>query len=106
VLLPRAVANAVCRRGIQFDLQEGGRFEVLLDCDPTGRVVVIRLWSGLRGRDGRSVAPVGEIELRWPEPGEEHAAVTELRWWPGRGGTEAEVRRALDVLVGEPVAFG
>jgi hypothetical protein len=93
--------RALCQHALCFDLLQGGRFEVDLGqlCEPT---TTIGLWSAQRAADGRPAARIGGITLAWdsPEPG--RATVSQVCWRPERGGTEAEVWRALLVLMGSP----
>jgi len=90
LVLPMAVVRAMFERADRFDVTSGGRF------DKRGASVL--LWSG---SDASELSqPVGCFFVRWHDPDAGHARIYRLEWDPARGGSEAEVRRAIAVLGG------
>jgi hypothetical protein len=81
-------------RAERFDVDQGGRF------DRRGAAVLV--WSAplVDGADGE---PIGAAYVRWHDPDDGHATLWRLEW-DAAAGSEAEVRRALEVLAGEPLA--
>jgi hypothetical protein len=50
--------------------------------------------------------PIGALDTRWHDPTEQHATIGELARRARAGGTEDEIRRALEVLAGRSLRFG
>jgi hypothetical protein len=73
-------------------VERGGRFDA--------RRAAVLLWSA--GQLAEDAHPIGAVYIRWHTPTEEQATIYLLEWDESAGGSEAEVRRALDVLRGAP----
>lgn len=90
VALPLDVVLAVFARARRFDVDAGGRFDA--------RSAAIVVWSAPDAVE--SSEPIGTVYVRWHSPTEGQSTIWKLEWDPGRGGSEAEVWRALEVLAG------
>jgi hypothetical protein len=92
--LPLPVARSVWSRAVQWDISEGGRFEVR-NCRR------LLIWPGA-GEAPPHVhdEPIGSISIRWHAPTQESATISRLGWHPAAGGSEALVWRALQTLAG------
>ena len=94
--LPLEVARSMWGRAVQWDVTEGGRFEVC-----TCRRLVI--WPGAGeasypGEERRE--PIAAISIRWHTPAHDSATVCRLAWRPAGGGSEALVWQGLRALGG------
>lgn len=88
--LPKATLEAMWERARRsFDLAEGGRY------DARSRTTML-LWSGLLTNAGAE--PVGAFSVKWDDRGD--AGTIRLISWT-RGGSEAQVWRAIKVLAGQ-----
>lgn len=94
--LPVPVIEAMLERARLFDVEAGGRFTVR-----NGRTVI--LWSAEQHPDGGCVAPVATVQVRWYDPDAEKATIWRLCWDPELSSCD-EVCRAVEVLVGAPIA--
>lgn len=87
--LPRAALEAMWERARRsFDLNEGGRY------DARSRTTML-LWSGLLTNPGAE--PIGAFSVKWDD-GADQATIRLISWT--RGGSEAQVWRAIKVLAG------
>ena len=86
-----ATAREIWARAGLFDIRRGGRFEA--------RDTAVLIWSASATEP--SARLVGGIELAFHAPTDGQATVVRLAWDPVEGGLEADVRRALDLLMGE-----
>lgn len=93
IVLPLATARAIWRRAAQWDVEEGGRFDARPYC--------ILLWSASCVGDHDHPEPRGEIYVSWGAPTLRQATIRKIGWDPSAGGSEAEVWRALGLLVGK-----
>ena len=89
VALPMIEAEAMWYRARRFDLDHGGRFEA--------RSGALVLWSG---PDRWRAAPILMVWVHWHRPSRGQAELFRVEWDPRRGGSEAEVWRALELLAG------
>ncbi|HEV8637008.1 MAG TPA: hypothetical protein VG370_22540 [Chloroflexota bacterium] len=90
LVLPLGTARAMFGRTRRFDVERGGRFDA--------RGAAVLLWSG--SDEFELSEPVGCFYVKWRTPDEAQATIWRLEWDPERGGSEAEVRRAIAVLGG------
>jgi len=69
---------------------------------------LVKIWPGVRSRawSRDDEIPVAGFWIRWGTPGPSQATIDCIGWSPGRGSSEAEARRIIDVLAGWPVASG
>ena len=98
IRLPLETARTLWRRALQWDVAEGGRYEVR-----TCRTMLI--WPGLSDDMERGdAAPIGSVSVRWNMPTDDQATITRVAWHPSRG-SQSLVWHALEVLAGRmPVA--
>jgi hypothetical protein len=89
VPLPRDVFETMWRRASQWDVAEGGRFDIYPNA--------ILLWS--RGFTIEPNEPVGVLAFR-RHPLSGGAAIHHIAWNEGQGGSEAQIWRAIELLVG------
>lgn len=92
IVVPMVEARAMWARARQFDHEHGGRYE-----SHTG---ALALWRSSSRQDGNLV---GMLWIRWHTPMNDQAELFKIEWDPRRGGSEAEVWRALEVLTGRPL---
>jgi hypothetical protein len=92
ITLPKATLERMWARARRsFDLTEGGRY------DARSRTTML-LWSARLTAPGAE--PIGAFSVRWGEPDAERATIHLVAWTPRRGGSEAQVWRAMKVLAG------
>ena len=92
VRLPRATLRAMWDRARRsFDRGEGGRF------DARSRTTML-LWSAQLTVAGAQ--PLAAFSVRWDDAPGGGATIHQVAWAPRRGGSEAQVWRALKVLAG------
>ncbi len=92
IRLPKATLRTMWDRARRsFDLAEGGRFDARSS-------TTMLLWSAQLTVAGAE--PLGAFTVRWGEPSDEHATIRLVAWAPKRGGSEAQVWRAMKVLAG------
>jgi hypothetical protein len=91
LVLPIAEVRAMWARARRWDVEAGGRFDA--------RAASILIWS-TSATAGESGEPIGCLYVEWRTPTDQEARIYLLEWDPAAGGTEAEVRRAIDVLRG------
>lgn len=99
--MPLATARTMWTRALQWDVSEGGRFEVR-DC----RTLLI--WPGYNDTTDAAVgtAPLGAVSLRWNTPDDNQATITRVAWHPTKGNEEL-VWQSLEALAGwAPVYSG
>lgn len=91
IVLPIDQARAIFARAEQYDIETGGRFDKRSAC--------VLIWStnAVASEGGE---PVGAFWIRWHDPSDQQATIYRLEWDASAGGTEVEVRRALEVLAG------
>ena len=89
-----AAARTILRRAEQFDIVEGGRFQVR-----EGSKVL--LWSARRFSDGGRRAPIASFSIEWDSSAPGGALVHDLTW-DSRECDILEIHRALELLVGVP----
>jgi len=94
ISIPLATARTMWTRALQWDVSEGGRFEVR-DC----RTLLI--WPGYNGPFGPAgdAAPLGSVSLRWNTPNDRQATITRIAWHPTKGNEEL-VWQSLEALAG------
>jgi hypothetical protein len=71
-------------------------------------VTRVRMWLGqspMHRHDSRGdKRPFGAFVVRWGSPGPALATIDLIEWDPNQGGSEIEIRHAVDHLAGWPVA--
>jgi hypothetical protein len=98
ITLPSETVRAMWDRARRyFDVTEGARFDAR-------SATTMLLWSSRL--DAAGAEPIGAFTVRWnaPTPGE--ATIHQVAWVPRRGGTEAQVWRAMRLLAGTGWPFG
>jgi hypothetical protein len=90
MVLPLPVIQTMFRRARAWSIAEGGRF------DPRSSAVL--LWTGA-GRQPPSRV-VGAFAVRWHQPVNGFAAIHLVAWNEARGGSLAEMCRAIELLAG------
>jgi hypothetical protein len=92
ITLPKTTLEAMWARARRsFDLTEGGRY------DARSRTTML-LWSSQLTAPGAE--PIGAFTVRWEGPDPRQATIQLVAWTPRRGGSEAQVWRAMKVLAG------
>ncbi len=100
ISLPLGTVRTLWKRALQWDISEGGRYEIR-----TCRTLMI--WPGRIDHDhGGKPEPIGSITVRWNMPTDNQVMMTRIAWHP-RHGSETLVWQALEVLAGRtPVVSG
>jgi hypothetical protein len=96
IVLPIAVADAMWERARKWDVEGGGRFDA--------HSSAILLWSGPIQNGARWPVLVGSAFVHWRAPTADQATIYALAWDPNSGGSEQELRRAVNLLAGQLVA--
>jgi hypothetical protein len=92
ITLPSETVRAMWERARRyFDVTEGARFDAR-----SGTTML--LWSSRL--DAAGAEPIGAFTVRWSAPTLEEATIHQVAWVPRRGGTEAQVWRAMRLLAG------
>src|SRR5215217_447886 len=90
VTLPSDAVRAMWDRARRyFDVTAGARFDAR-------SATTMLLWSSRL--DAAGAEPVGAFTVRWDCPTLGEATIQQVAWVPRRGGTEAQVWRAMRVL--------
>jgi hypothetical protein len=98
ITLPSDTVRAMWDRARRyFDVTEGARFDAR-----SGTTML--LWSCRL--DAAGAEPIGAFTVRWNTPAPGEATIHQVAWVPRRGGTEAQVWRAMRVLAGTGWPFG
>ena len=98
VTLPSEDVRAMWDRARRyFDVTVGARFDAR-----SGTTML--LWSSRL--DAAGAEPIGAFTVRWNSPSPDQATIQQVAWVPRRGGTEAQVWRAVRVLAGTSWPFG
>jgi hypothetical protein len=98
ITLPTETVRAMWDRARRyFDVTEGARFDAR-----SGTTML--LWSSRL--DAAGAEPIGAFTVRWDTPTPGEATIHQVAWVPRRGGTEAQVWRAMRVLAGASWPLG
>ena len=98
VALPTETVRGMWDRARRyFDVTRGGRFDAR-----SGTTMLI--WSSRL--DAAGAEPIGAFTVRWDSPSPGQTTIHQVAWVPRRGGTEAQVWRAMRVLAGLGWPFG
>jgi hypothetical protein len=98
VTLPSETVRAMWDRARRhFDVTQGARFDAR-----SGTTML--LWSCRL--DAAGAEPIGAFTVRWDSPDPDQATIQQVAWVPRRGGSEAQVWRAMRVLAGVRWPFG
>jgi hypothetical protein len=96
VVLPASVASAMWERARKWDVEAGGRFDA--------HSSAILLWSGPIQAGAVWPVLVGSLFVQWRTPSDDQATIHALAWDPESGGSEEEMRQAVNLLAGQLVA--
>jgi hypothetical protein len=92
ITLPKRALEAMWARARRsFDVNVGGRYDARSS-------TTMLLWSAQLTAPGAE--PIGAFTVKWDEPDPRQATIRMVAWTPRRGGSEAQVWRAMKVLAG------
>ena len=92
VTLPSDAVKAMWDRARRyFDVTAGARFDAR-------SATTMLLWSSRL--DAAGAEPIGAFTVCWASPSPEEATIQQVAWVPRRGGSEAQVWRAVRLLAG------
>jgi len=93
IILPASVASAIWERARKWDVESGGRFDA--------HSSAILLWSGPIQAGASWPVLVGSIFVHWRTPTEDEVTIYAIAWDPESGGSEDEMRQAVNLLAGQ-----
>lgn len=96
IVLPATVASTMRERARKWDVESGGRFDA--------HSSAVLLWSKPIQLDQTFPVLMGSLFIRWGKPTEDRATIYAIAWDPEAGGSEEELRKAINVLAGELVS--
>jgi hypothetical protein len=92
VTLPAEIVRTMWQRARRyFDVGVGARLDAR-----SGTTML--LWS--TRLDAAGAEPIGAFTVRWESPAAGQATIQQVAWVPRRGGSEAQVWRAMRILAG------
>src|SRR5262245_45407051 len=98
ITMPSETVRAMWDRARRyFDVTEGARFDAR-----SGTTML--LWSSRL--DAAGAEPIGALSVRRASPSPDEATIHQIAWVPRRGGSEAQVWRAVRLLAGSGWPFG